>query len=158
MFPKGMINDVVITVTPMAMDPRYPLGVVSIVGSSISIMAAGLPFDGPVGAAQIAYLDGNFIVNPNHEELDKAELNLIVSGKRGSINMIETEANEVSKEILKKAFEIAQEEINRSCDFQLQYLAQLSISPKEAIFNKPSHELEEAVKNYLTEARLEEMM
>jgi polyribonucleotide nucleotidyltransferase len=45
MFPKGMVNDVVITVTPLAMDPNYPLGVLSIVGSSISIMAAGLPFD-----------------------------------------------------------------------------------------------------------------
>ena len=52
-----MINDVVMTSTPLAMDPRYPLGVISIIGASISIMAAGLPFDGPVGAAQIAYLD-----------------------------------------------------------------------------------------------------
>ena len=79
MFPKGMINDVVMTSTPMATDPRYPLGVLSIIGASISIMAAGLPFDGPVGAAQIAYLDGNFIVNPTREELEKAELNLLVA-------------------------------------------------------------------------------
>jgi polyribonucleotide nucleotidyltransferase len=42
-------------------------------------MSAGLPFDGPVGAAQIAYLDGNFIINPTREELDKAELNLLVA-------------------------------------------------------------------------------
>jgi polyribonucleotide nucleotidyltransferase len=106
MFPKGMVNDVVITVTPLAMDPKFPLGVVSIIGSSISIMAAGLPFDGPVGAAQIAYLDGEYIVNPTNEQLEKTELNLLVAGKRGSINMIEDESNEVSKEILKKAFEI----------------------------------------------------
>lgn len=158
MFPKGMINDVVVTVTPMAMDSDYPLGVISIIGSSISIMAAGLPFDGPVGAAQIAYLDGKYIVNPTNTELDKAELNLIVAGKKGSINMIETEANEVTAEVLKKAFEIGQEEIDRSCDFQLQYLSQLSITPKEVIFNKPSSALEDAVRSYLGEERLNSMM
>ncbi|MDR0369561.1 MAG: hypothetical protein LBH96_03455 [Candidatus Peribacteria bacterium] len=158
MFPKGMINDVVVTVTPMAMDPNYPLGVISIIGSSISIMAAGLPFDGPVGAAQIAYLDGNYIINPTNAELEKAELNLLVAGKRGSINMIETEANEVTAEVLKKAFEIGQEEIDRSCDFQLQYLSQLSITPKEVIFNIPSSALEDAVRTYLGEEKLNSMM
>jgi polyribonucleotide nucleotidyltransferase len=158
MFPKGMINDVVLTATPMAMDPNYPLGVICIIGSSLAAMAAGLPFDGPVGAAQIAYLDGNYIINPTHAELEKAELNLIVAGKRDSINMIETEANEVSKDILKKAFEIGQEEINRSCDFQLQYLNQLSISPKEVTFNKPSAQLEEAIQSYLGQEKLEAMM
>jgi polyribonucleotide nucleotidyltransferase len=158
MFPKGMVNDVVITATPLAMDPNYPLGVISIVGSSISIMAAGLPFDGPVGAAQIAYLDGTYLINPNNAELEKAELNLLISGKKGSINMIETEANEVSKDILKKAFEIGQAEIDRSCDFQLQYLSQLSITPKEITFNKPSHTLEEAVHAFLGTEKLESMM
>jgi polyribonucleotide nucleotidyltransferase len=149
MFPKGMVNDVVITATPLAMDPNYPLGVLSIVGSSISIMASGLPFDGPVGAVQIAYLDGNYLINPTHEELEKATLNLLVAGKKGTINMIETEANEVSKEVLKKAFEIGQVEIDRSCEFQLQYLSQLSLTPKEVSFNKPSHELEDAVRSFL---------
>ena len=88
MFPKWMINDVVMTSTPLAMDPNYPLGVISIIWASISIMAAWLPFDGPVWAAQIAYLNWNFIVNPTREELEKAELNLLVAWKRDSINMI----------------------------------------------------------------------
>ncbi|MFA6778112.1 MAG: polyribonucleotide nucleotidyltransferase [Bacilli bacterium] len=158
MFPKGMVNDIVITVTPMAMDPRYPLGVVSIVGSSISIMAAGIPFEGPVGAAQIAYVNGEYIVNPTNEQLEVATLNLVVAGKKGSINMIETEANEVSDEVLKKAFEIGQAEIDRSCDFQSEFLAQLTITPKEVTFNKPSATLEEAVKSYLGSEKLESLM
>ncbi|MDR0608089.1 MAG: hypothetical protein LBG52_07285 [Candidatus Peribacteria bacterium] len=158
MFPKGMINDVVITATPMVMDPDYPLGVISIIGSSISVMASGLPFDGPVGAAQIAYVNGEYLVNPTNEQLEKAELNLVVAGKRDSINMIEDESNEVNKEILKKAFEIGQAEINRSCDFQIQYLNQLAITPKEPVFNTPSHELEETIRSYLGEDRLEAMM
>lgn len=158
MFPKGMINDVVITATPMALDPRYPLGVSCIIGSSISVMASGLPFDGPVGAAQIAYVDGEFIVNPTHEQLDKAELNLLVAGKKDSINMIEDESNEVPPELMKKAFELGQAEINRCCEFQLEYLKQLNITPKEVVFNKPSPELEETIRTYLGEDKLEAMM
>lgn len=158
MFPKGMINDVVLTATPLAMDPRYPLGVISIIGSSLSIMAAGLPFDGPVGAAQIAYVGGEFIINPTNEQLEKAELNLLVAGKKDSINMIEDESNEVSPKLIKKAFELGQAEINRSCEFQLAYLQKLSITPKEVIFNKPSPALEETIKTHLGEERLEAMM
>jgi len=82
MFPKGMINDVVLSVTPLALDHEHPLGVMTIIGASVSIMAAGLPFEGPVGAAQVAFLDGKFIVNPTNAELEKAELNLLVAGKK----------------------------------------------------------------------------
>jgi polyribonucleotide nucleotidyltransferase len=53
MFPKGMINSIVISITPLALDHKLEMDVSTIVGSSLSIMAAGLPFDGPVGAAQI---------------------------------------------------------------------------------------------------------
>lgn len=73
--------------------------------------------------------------------------------------MIEDESNEVSIEILKKAFEIGQAEIDRSCDFQTEYLSQISLTTtKEVIFNKPSHELEEAVHSFLGEEKLEAMM
>ena len=53
MFPKGMTNDVVVTISPLALDQEMDLGVMTIVGCSLSIMASGIPFDGPVGAAQI---------------------------------------------------------------------------------------------------------
>lgn len=77
-----MINDVVLSVTPLALDHEHPLGVMTIIGASMSIMAAGLPFEGPVGAAQVAYLDGKFIINPTNAELEKAEMNLLVAGKK----------------------------------------------------------------------------
>ena len=82
MFPKGMINDVVVSVTPLALDHEHPLGVMTLIGASVSIMAAGLPFDGPVGAAQIAYIDGKYIINPTNEQLEKSILNLLVAGKK----------------------------------------------------------------------------
>ena len=77
-----MINDVVITITPLALDQKVDLGVSTIIGSSVSIMAAGIPFDGPVGAAQIGYIDGQFIINPTRAESEKSLFLLLVAGKK----------------------------------------------------------------------------
>lgn len=82
MFPKGMINDVVITITPLALDQEIDLGVSTIIGSSLSIIAAGIPFDGPVGAAQIGYIDDKFITNPTRAESEKSLFLLLVAGKK----------------------------------------------------------------------------
>lgn len=155
MFPKGMINDVVITITPLALDQEYDLGISTIIGSSLSILASGIPFDGPVWACQIGYLDGKFIVNPTREESDKALLVLTVAGKKWSINMIESEANEVPTDILKQAFVLWQKEIDRSCDFQSDFLKLLEINKKEVKYNKPSEELMVYVWNILTKDKLE---
>jgi polyribonucleotide nucleotidyltransferase len=70
MFPKGMINDLVLSITPMQVGHTHPLGVMSIIGSSLAIMASGIPFDGPVAAAQVAYKDGKFIINPSYAQLE----------------------------------------------------------------------------------------
>ena len=77
-----MINDVVITITPLALDQEVDLGVSTIIGSSVSIMAAGIPFDGPVGAAQIGYIDGNFIINPTRAQSENSLFLLLVAGKK----------------------------------------------------------------------------
>ena len=157
MFPKGMINDVVVSITPLALDHQLGLGVMHIIGASLSIMAAGIPFDGPVGAAQIGYLDGEFIVNPTLEQLEKSELNLLVAGKKGSINMIECEGKEFPDDLMKKAFDLGQKVIDEACDWQLEFLKTLEIKTQEITFNKPSEETMQLVDQVLTPERLEAM-
>ena len=157
MFPKGMVNDVVVSITPLALDHQLGLGVMHIIGASLSIMAAGIPFDGPVGAAQIGYLDGEFIVNPTLEQLEKSELNLLVAGKKGSINMIECEGKEFPDDLMKKAFDLGQKVIDEACDWQLEFLKTLEIKTQEITFNKPSEETMQLVDQVLTAERLEAM-
>ena len=157
MFPKGMVNDVVVSITPLALDHQLGLGVMHIIGASLSIMAAGIPFDGPVGAAQIGYLDGEFIVNPTLEQLEKSELNLLVAGKKGSINMIECEGKEFPDDLMKKAFDLWQKVIDEACDWQLEFLKTLEIKTQEITFNKPSEENMQLVDQVLTAERLEAM-
>ena len=155
MFPKGMINDVVITITPLALDQEIDLGVATIIGSSLSILASGIPFDGPVGAAQIGYIDGKFIINPTRAESEKSLFLLLVAGKKWSINMIEAEGNEVAKELLKEAFIVGQKAIDVSCDYQTEFLKKLTIIPKEVMYNKPSEALIAYISNILTKDKLE---
>lgn len=157
MFPKGMINDIVVSVTPLALDHQMSLGVMHIIGSSLSILAAGIPFDGPVGAAQIGYLDGQFIVNPSLEQLEKSDLNLLVAGKKGSINMIECEGKEFPDNLMKEAFTLWQKVIDESCDWQADFIKTLEIKPQEITFNKPSEKTMEFINSYLTTEKLNAM-
>ena len=155
MFPKGMINDIVVSVTPLALDHQMSLGVMHIIGSSLSILAAGIPFDGPVGAAQIGYLDGQFIINPSLEQLEKSDLNLLVAGKKGSINMIECEGKEFPDNLMKEAFTLWQKVIDESCDWQADFIKTLEIKPQEITFNKPTEKTMELINSYLTSDKLE---
>ena len=157
MFPKGMINDIVVSITPLALDHQMSLGVMHIIGSSLSILAAGIPFDGPVGAAQIGYVDGQFIVNPSLEQLEKSDLNLLVAGKKGSINMIECEGKEFPDNLMKEAFTLWQKVIDESCDWQADFIKTLEIKPQEITFNKPTEKTMELINSYLTSDKLEAM-
>ena len=157
MFPKGMINDIVVSITPLALDHQMSLGVMHIIGSSLSILAAGIPFDWPVGAAQIGYLDGQFIINPSLEQLEKSDLNLLVAGKKGSINMIECEGKEFPDELMKEAFTLGQKVIDESCDWQADFIETLEIKPQEVSFNKPTEKTMEHINSYLTSDKLEAM-
>jgi len=157
MFPKGMINNTVVSITPMSVSHKIGLDAMTIIGSSLAVISAGIPFDGPVWAVQIGYKDDKFIVNPSKEEVETGLFNLLVAGKKGSINMIECGANEVPKDLLKEAFVLAQNEINKICDVQNKFLKQLVIKEQEIAFNKPSEALLAYLSNILTEDKLNAM-
>ncbi len=151
LFPKGMINGVVISVTPLSLDGTQDLGMMSLVGSSLAVMMAGLPMKWPVGAVRIGRKDGQFIINPTLEQIETGEMNLICAGKKWSINMIELDAKQVSDEIVNEAFALAQEKIDEICDFQTDYLTQFDIQTREVAFNKPNDVLLDHVRWLFTD-------
>lgn len=147
LFPKGMINPVVISVTPLSLDGTQDLWVMSLIGSSLATMMAWIPLKWPVGAVRIGRIDGEFIINPTLEQIETGEMNLICAGKKWSINMIELDAKQVSDEIIKQAFLLAQTKIDEMCDIQSQYLTSFSVTPREVVYNKPSQALLDYVRN-----------
>lgn len=158
LFPKAMINSTVVSLTPLALDNTEDLWVLSIVWASISLMISGIPFDGPVGAARVAYVEDTYVINPNKEQLAKATLNLLVAWPHGLINMIEMDANEVSEEILLEAFEIWQKEIDRLCEEQTTFTKMHNITVQIHTTKYPTDDLIQEIKKTITDQDLEQLM
>ena len=98
-------------------------------------------------------MDGEYIINPNQEQIEKGEMNVLVAGPRDHINMIEADGKEVPNDIIEKVWDIAVEHINKVIDRQEKFTAQIKIDDKsdKVKFNKPSDELIARVSTILTD-------
>lgn len=138
MFPKGMINDVVITVSPLCLDLQNSPGELGIIGASTAVMLAGIPFAGPVGAARIGYADGQYIFNMTEEQSATSQLDLHAAGTASLINMVEAWGNECPIDIVSKGFEHLQAMIAEICTIQQDFLNKCTIAKKEITINYPT--------------------
>ncbi len=100
LFPKGFMNEVQIIATVLSLDPSVDPDIPAIIGTSAAIALSGVPFNGPIGAARVGFKDGNYILNPSFAELDDSALNLVVAGTRSSVLMVESEARQLSEEVM----------------------------------------------------------
>lgn len=109
LFPDGFRNEVQIIATPFSTDMEQPLDVLTVVGASAALTISDIPFDGPIGATRIGFLDGEFIINPTYDEIEKGDLDLVVAGSRHGVMMMEAAASEVSEAVFLEAIQRAQE-------------------------------------------------
>ncbi len=100
LFPKGFRKDVQIVCTVMSLDPAVDPDIVGLIASSAAMSISGLPFKGPIGAARVGYVDGHYVLNPSFSELDESALNLVVAGTSSSVLMVESEAKQLSEEVM----------------------------------------------------------
>ncbi|USN54323.1 MAG: hypothetical protein H6765_07270 [Candidatus Peribacteria bacterium] len=101
MFPKGMVNDVVLTISPLQLDFEHSPGELSIIGSSVATLLAGIPFAGPVGAVRVGYIDGQYVINMTESQAEQSTLDLHVAGTKDQVNMLEAAGNECPIDIVK---------------------------------------------------------
>ena len=100
LFPKGYRNDVQIVVTGLSADQVHQLDVISMIGASVALTISDIPFNGPVGAVRVGYVDGDFCINPTIPQMEESDLDLTVAGTAESVLMIEAGANEVPEDVL----------------------------------------------------------
>ncbi len=100
LFPKGYRKDVQIVCTVMSLDPAVDPDIVALIAASAALSISGLPFKGPIGAARVGYVDGNYVLNPSFAALDDSALNLVVAGTASSVLMVESEAQQLSEEVM----------------------------------------------------------
>lgn len=151
LFPKGFFNDVSVVATPLSVDYDHAPEPLAMFGSSIALTLSDIPFQGPTGSVQVAYVDGKYIANPNSEEQDKSEMHLTVAGTKEAILMVEAGAKEVSEEVMLQAILFAHEEIKKQVEFQENIAKELGIKKNEKIeYYKVPEDIENAVKEYAT--------
>ena len=100
LFPEGYTHEVQIIATVMSLNPDVPADIVAMIGASAALAISGLPFDGPIGAARIGYKDGVYLLNPGYKAIQDSELDLVVAGTQDAILMVESEARELSEEVM----------------------------------------------------------
>jgi polyribonucleotide nucleotidyltransferase len=100
LFPKGFLNEVQVIATVMALDPAIDPDIPAMIGASAALAISGIPFNGPIAGARVGYIDGEYVLNPSKEQLLTSDLDLVVAGTDSAVLMVESEAAELSEEIM----------------------------------------------------------
>jgi polyribonucleotide nucleotidyltransferase len=100
LFPDGFFNDVQVVATVISLDPEIDSDIPSLLGASAALAVAGVPFNGPIGAARVGYKEGKYLLNPDAKELAQSALHLVVAGTEKAVLMVESEAKGLSEEIM----------------------------------------------------------
>jgi len=139
LFPKAWRYETQLVAMPISVDHVNPYDVLAMNGASAALMVSQIPFPTPVGAVRIGKVDGNFVVNPNEEDLvDNTDLDLIVAGTDEAILMVEAGANEIPEAEILDALDIAHDEIKKLCQVQRE-LAELAGKPKVEVQEPEVH-------------------
>jgi polyribonucleotide nucleotidyltransferase len=100
LFPEGFYNEVQIIATVLSSNSEIDSDIAALIGASAAVALSGAPFDGPIGAARVGYIDGAYVLNPTATELKSSVLNLVVAGTEQAVLMVESEADQLSEEVM----------------------------------------------------------
>ncbi|MFK7794700.1 MAG: polyribonucleotide nucleotidyltransferase [Gammaproteobacteria bacterium] len=100
LFPKGFKNEVQVIATVVSMNTDIDSDIPALIGTSAALSISGIPFDGPIGAAKVGYIDGKYVLNPTISQLEESDLELVVAGTDSAVLMVESEANILSEDVM----------------------------------------------------------
>ncbi len=100
LFPKGFTNEVQVVATLVSLNPEIDPEIPALIGVSAAMSISGMPFNGPVGAARVGYINGEYVLNPTKAALESSSLDLVVAGTSGAVLMVESEASCLTEEVM----------------------------------------------------------
>jgi len=100
LFPDGFFNEVQVIVHVLSVDPEIDPDIPAMIGASAALSLSGIPFKGPIGAARVGYLDGQYVINPTAAQLKDSRLNLVVAGTERAVLMVESEADQLPEDVM----------------------------------------------------------
>ena len=100
LFPEGFYNEVQVVVHVLSLNPEVSADIAALIGSSAALAISGIPFNGPIGAARVGYVNGEYVLNPGKTQLLSSKMDLVVAGTEAAVLMVESEAQQLSEEIM----------------------------------------------------------
>jgi polyribonucleotide nucleotidyltransferase len=116
LFPDGFFNEIQVIATVMSQNPEVDSDIPAMIGASAALMLSGVPFNGPIGAARVGYIGGQYVLNPTLSELKNSDLNLVVAGTEDAVLMVESEANVLSEDIMLGAVVYGHDQMKAAID------------------------------------------
>ena len=149
LFPDGFYNEVQVVATVMSLNPEIDPDIPALIGASAALAISGIPFNGPIGAARVGYIDGAYVLNPPLSQLKTSDLDLVVAGTSSAVLMVESEAKELSEEIMLGAVVFGHEQMQAAIN---------AINDLVEEAGKPEWDWEAAPRNEALVARLNELV
>ena len=116
LFPDGFLNEIQVICTVVSSNNEIDSDIPAMIGASAALAISGLPFDGPIGAARVGYINGEYVLNPTLTELKDTQLNLVVAGTKQAVLMVESEAQELPEEVMLGAVVYGHEQMQAVID------------------------------------------
>jgi polyribonucleotide nucleotidyltransferase len=155
LFPEGFLNEVQVIVTVLSLNPEVDSDIPAMIGASAALAISGIPFDGPIGAARVGYVGGEYLLNPTTTQLETSEMDLVVAGTQAAVLMVESEANELSEQIMLGAVVFGHEQM-QAVIHAINGLVEVAGKPEWAWQPPPANDALVARVNELAKAEMEE--
>ncbi|MGD2056152.1 MAG: polyribonucleotide nucleotidyltransferase [Gammaproteobacteria bacterium] len=152
LFPKGFTNEVQVILTVISYDPQINPDIPALIGASAAMSISGLPFNGPVGAARVGYIDGNYVLNPTTDQMEVSKLDLVVSGTENAVLMVESEAKELPEDVMLGSVVFGHEQQQVAIQAIKELTAEVNTTPMEWTAPEENTELAAAVEKEGREA------
>ena len=147
LFPEGFKNEVQIISTVLSVDQECSPELTAMLASSLAVSISKIPFNGPIAGVKVGRVNGEFIINPTPEELEKSELDLTVAGTKDAINMVESSAKEVPEDIMLEALMFGHDAVKKLIAFEEEIIAEIG----EEKMEYETLVVEEEMKQQITE-------
>ena len=155
LFPKGFQNEIQIIATVLSADQDNDPSILGMIGASSALSLSDIPFDGPIAGTKVGRIDGEFVLNPTHEESELSDIDLFVAGSEDAIIMVEGSAKEIKEEEILEAILFGHQSLKPVIDLQKQMKSALGVTPGEFELQKPEEAIYEKV-NAIAQEKLRE--
>ena len=147
LFPNGYMNEVQVMIQVISSNKNVDPDVLAMIATSAALAISGVPFKGPIGAARVGYQDGNYTINPTYSDLESSELDMVVAGTKDAVLMVESEASELSEDIMLGAVMYAHEQFQVVIDSVAEFAKEVGVSPREWVAPEENESLLGSIKS-----------